>query len=341
MPATPGMPNLFIVGAPKSGTTSLYEWLKGHPDIFMSPFKEPCYFARDLAWEKSGYYLRHGADRERYLGLFADAGAAARRGEASTRYLYSREAPRLIADETADPRIVAMVRNPIDMIASLHAHKVAAGTEDLDLRGALAAEDDRRQGRRIPNNSNPRLSTYRDRARFGEQLARWLEVFGPERVKVLVLEQVIPDPAPEFGALLDFLDVDPEYRPESFAAHNPAHGSRGGPIGSLARSRVVQFAAWRLVPRVLGEARTLELVRRVVQSPVLRRKSARAAVPPDLRRQLEGELAEDVELVSKLVGQDLGALWFGSSDAADAPSATTGVSQPARPTPGRAGSRGT
>jgi hypothetical protein len=90
-------PNLFIVGAPKCGTTSLYEWLKGHPDIHMSPFKEPCYFARDLAWEESGYYLRHGVDRARYLELFEDAGAATRVGEASTRYLYSRDAPLFIS----------------------------------------------------------------------------------------------------------------------------------------------------------------------------------------------------------------------------------------------------
>ena len=121
-------PNLFIVGAPKSGTTSLYEWLKEHPDVYMSPFKEPCYYARDLVWEQSGYYLRYGVDRDRYARLFDDAGAARRVGEASTRYLFSRDAPRLIAAETEDPRIVVLVRNPVDMIASLHAHKVASGT---------------------------------------------------------------------------------------------------------------------------------------------------------------------------------------------------------------------
>lgn len=328
----PRLPNTFIVGAPKSGTTSLYEWLRGHPDVFMSPFKEPCYFSRDLAWEESGYYLRYRVDRERYLALFRDAGDAERVGEASTRYLFSRDAPQLIAAEAPDPRIVVMVRNPVDMIASLHAHKVAGGSEDLtNLAEALDAEDDRRAGRRIPRDSNPKLSTYRDRARFGEQLVPWLDAVGRDRVCVLVLEQVMADPATHFAALLDFLGIDPTYRPSTFAVHNPAHGSRGGPIGRLARSRAVQLVAWRLVPRLLGEARTLELVRRVVQSPLLRGRSSKSSVPADLRSRLEAELAPDVELLSTLLGQDLKSLWFGTG------AAGTRTAEPARSLPGRAG----
>ena len=325
------LPNLFIAGAPKSGTTSLYEWLRGHPEIFMSPFKEPCYFSRDLAWEESGYYLRYGIDRARYLALFDGAGPAKRLGEASTRYLYSTDAPLLIAAEVPDPRIVVLVRNPVDLVASLHAHKVASGTEDLvQLADALEAEGDRRAGRRIPPNSNPRLSTYRDRARFGEQLVRWFDVFGRSGVHVQVLEQVMADPAMHYRAILEFLDVDPTYRPPSFDVHNPAHGSRGGPIGSLARSRPVQFAAWRVLPRVLGEARTLELVRRIVQSPMLRRKASREEVAAGLRRQLEVEFEPDVRLLSSLLGQDLTALWFGgSTEGSDRPEPAPSIPGPA------------
>lgn len=308
------LPNLFIVGAPKSGTTSLYEWLRHHPQVFMSPFKEPCYYARDLAWEPSGYYLRYGVDRDRYLELFAEADGARRVGEASTRYLYSKDAPALIAAEAEDPRIVVMLRNPVDMIASLHAHKLAGGSEDLpDLADAIAAEDDRRQGRRIPRDSNPRLSTYTDRARFAAQLEPWLEAFGPERVRVLILEDVVADPATAFRELLEFLGVDPAYQPPSFAAHNPVHGARGGVLSRLARSRPVQLVAWRLLPRLLGEARTLELTRRVVQSPLLRRKASKAEVPADLRRRLEIQLEPDVRRLSDLLGRDLVARWFASA----------------------------
>jgi Sulfotransferase family len=306
------MPDLFIVGAPKCGTTSLYEWLKDHPEIHMSPFKEPCYFARDLALETSGYYFRYGEDRERYLALFSEAGPAKRLGEASTRYLYSKDAPGLIAAEASDPRIVVMLRNPVDMIASLHAHKLGSGTEDLaDLGDALAAEDERREGRRLPGNSNPLLSTYTDRAMFGEQLARWFDVFGRERVRVMIFEDVVRSPEAHFASLLEFLDVDPAYRPATFAAHNPAHGSRGKIAGAIARSRPVQFAMWRLVPLVIGDVRTLELTRRLAQGRLVRRPIAgKAEVPVELRRRLEAKLTPDVERLSGLLHYDLVSRWF-------------------------------
>jgi hypothetical protein len=139
------------------------------------------------------------------------------------------------------------------------------------------------------------------------------------------------DPDPHFGATLEFLGVDPTYRPASFAVHNPAHESRGGPIGSLARSRLVQFAAWRVLPRAIGEARALELARRVVQSPLLRRTSSRPGVSPEVRQRLEAEFAPDVQLLSKLLDQDLAALWFGASAMGSRPPGTV------PPVPGRAG----
>ena len=132
-------PDLFILGAPKSGTTSLYEYLKGHPEVFMSVVKEPCYFSRDLALDDSGNFLVFGRDEKHYFDLFNDAGDAKRVGEGSTRYLYSNDAPALILEAQPNPFAIAMLRNPVDMIQSLHAHKLAAGTEDEpDFEKALA-----------------------------------------------------------------------------------------------------------------------------------------------------------------------------------------------------------
>jgi hypothetical protein len=306
------IPDLFIVGAPKSGTTSVYEWLKGHPEVYMTPVKEPCYYSRDLAADKTGNFLRYDVDRDRYVALFEDAGDAKRIGEASTRYLFSKDAPRLIADEQPRAHIVALLRNPVDMIASLHAHKLAGGTEDLPrLEDALAAEDDRRNGKQIPRDSNPYLATYRDRARFGEQLARWFDVFGPDRVHVIVFEEMVGDPALHFRRLLEFLEVDPEYQPEAFSAHNPAHGARGGLVRAIGRSRPVQFLAWRALPRLIGDSRTRELSRRIGHSKLQRRPAERAAVSRELRERLEAELAPDVARLSELLGRDMASVWFG------------------------------
>jgi len=307
------VPDLFIVGAPKSGTTSLYEWLKGHPQVFMTPVKEPCFYARDLARDKSGNFLRYDTDRERFLALFDHAGDAARAGEASTRYLFSRDAAALIAKDQPGARIIAVLRNPVDMIASLHAHKLAGGTEDLaDFEDALASEDDREAGRRIPRDSNPLLATYRDRARFGEQIARWFEAFGQDQVFVILFEELVREPSTHFRRLLEFLEVDPTYQPPSFAAHNQAHDSRGGLVRSLARTRPVQFATWRVLPTLIGDGRTRELSRRLGHSKLRRRTAQRADVPEELRRRLEAEFAPDVARLSELLGRDVASVWFGS-----------------------------
>jgi hypothetical protein len=305
------IPDLFIIGAPKSGTTSLYEYLKGHPQVFMSVVKEPCYFSRDLALDDSGNFLVYGRDEKLYYDLFEDAGDAQRAGEGSTRYLYSTDAPALIHDVSPDAHVIAMLRNPVDMIHSLHAHKLAAGTEDEpDFEKALAQEADRHAGRSIPKHSNRRLATYRDRAMFAEQLPLWFDTFGGDRVHVGILEDMVRDPAAEFRKVLEFLDVEATWQPESFAAHNTAHGARSMLIRRALNGRIPQWLAWRALPRLIGDTRTRGLVRDFRHSWFHRKKIDKGALSPELRRRLEDEFMPDVTKLSQMLGRDFGALWF-------------------------------
>jgi hypothetical protein len=325
-------PNLFIVGAPKSGTTSLYEYLKGHPQVFMSAVKEPCYFATDLAFDRSGNFLVYERDAALYQELFADAGDAQLVGEGSTRYLYSHSAPALIHRASPDARIIAMLRNPVDMIQSLHAHKLAGGTEDLaSLEEALDAEADRAAGRRLPEFSNPKLATYRDRARYGEQLPRWFDEFGRDRVRVIIFEDMVRDTPGEFRALLEFLGVDPTYAPESFMAHNAAHGTRSPLVRRLVRGRVAQWLAWGVLPRIIGATRTRSMAQRFGHSRMNRRTVPRGKLTPELRRRLEDDFTPDVARLSSLLGRDMSQLWFGrpvsgSAGAVPEPAAAHAVS---------------
>jgi hypothetical protein len=279
--------------------------------------KEPCYYSRDLASDKSSNFLRYGTDRARYLALFDGADSERRVGEASTRYLYSKEAAALIKADSPDARVIALLRNPVDFIASLHAHKLAGGTEDLEsLSDALDAEADRHAGKRLPRDSNPHLATYRDRARFGEQLPRWIDTFGRDRVKVIIFEEMVAEPARHFRDVLEFLGVDPSYAPEAFSTHNPAHGSRGGVARAVLRSAPVQFLAWRMLPAVLGDVRTRALARRFAHSKVRRTAAPRAQVSAELRARLEAEFASDVARLSEILGRDMNAFWFGGTTAA-------------------------
>ena len=311
-------PDLFIIGAAKCGTTSLYNYLSGHPDIYMSPDKEPGYFAPDLASDATREALRYGRDLERYLGLFADAGQARRLGEASVRYLRSEQAPQLIHDFQAEPFVVVMIRNPVDMVYSLHGQRFAEGGEDLaDFAEALSAEADRRKGRRIPRGAkNPRLTTYLDRARFGQQLPRWFDTFGRERLHVIVLEDFVRDQRAEFRRLLEFLDVDPDYLPVDFQRHNPSHAPRSATVRAILNAQAPRGPIRRLIPQDVRDGLRRQIIRRI---RMLNRKPVkRPPLSPELRRRLEVEFMDDVLLTSELLGRDLAGQWFGARPAAPA-----------------------
>jgi len=307
----PRRPDLFIVGAPKAGTTSLYEYLKGHPQVYMSPVKEPFYFAPDVVVGPRTRF-RHDRDEDGYLALFAEARDETRLGEASTNYLASRVAPSLIRQFQPAARIVAMLRNPVEMIHALHNERVSHGVEPItDFAAALAADADRIEGRRLPDGTTSLGAVYVDTGRYGEQLARWIEEFGRDRVHVMIFDDFVADTAGSFRRLLEFLEVDPEYRPDSFAVHNPSHRLRGGPIRAVVESRIARWGVRRLLPRLVGHSTTVRLTRSFRHSRLNRRQVARSSVPSRLRRQLEEELAADIVRLSDLLSRDLSALWFG------------------------------
>src|SRR6185436_3306607 len=136
-------PDFFIVGAFKAGTTALYEYLRVHPQIFMSVPKEPMYFGADL----TPRYRRMTEDE--YLALFRDARPNQHAGEASPWYLYSTSAAAEINDFALDGRVIIMLRNPVDVMYSQHSQLVFNQREDLaDFGAALDAEPDRLAGHR-------------------------------------------------------------------------------------------------------------------------------------------------------------------------------------------------
>ena len=162
-------PDLFIVGAPKCGTTALNEYLRAHPDIYIPLVKELHFFGQDLTFR----FTPRISERE-YLQLFVPGRAASRLGEASVRYLQSRTAAREIRAFSPTAHIIAMLRNPVDMMHAMHSELCFSGMEDiLSFEAALDAEEARMRGERIPPGTNvPEMLYYRTSARFTEQLER-------------------------------------------------------------------------------------------------------------------------------------------------------------------------
>ena len=199
-------PSLFILGAPKSGTSTLYELLRRHPDIYLPASKiEPHYFARDIA-----LHQRH-PDLKSYLSLFSEAPEGAVIGEASTWYLYSKDAVRNILEFNPDAKCIVMLRNPVDMAHSMHAFNLVKFHEDVaDFGEAWSLQAERRAGRRLPAGvTDPSFVQYFDACALASPVERALSLLGPGRVQFHVFEDFLSDPAASTGRILRFLGLEP------------------------------------------------------------------------------------------------------------------------------------
>src|SRR5665213_738712 len=181
-PSDGRVPDFFIVGHHKSGTTALYRMLRGHPQIFMPTLKEPKFFASDLpARLEPPVAGRLPATLEEYLALFAPAAPEQRAGEASPSYLRSHTAAGLIAELQPDARIIAIFREPASFVRSMHLQLVQSHVEsEKDLAKALANEEVVRQGKE--------MRRYSDHVRYVEQLERYSALFPAEQMLVLIYD---------------------------------------------------------------------------------------------------------------------------------------------------------
>jgi hypothetical protein len=290
-------PDFFIVGAPKCGTTALYTYLAAHPGIFMSPVKEPYHFCGDL---RLG--LPRIADRDDYLALFASARAEQLAGEASVWYLYSTKAARSIREFNPAAKIVAILRSPVDMLFSLYGHYRFSGMEPLDtFEDALAAENDRRAGRRLPSRRDVRETLlYRDVARYSAQLQRYFDEFGRDRVHVILFDDIRARPAVAYRETLEFLGADPTFMPE-FRIVNQARQPRNSALhGLLSKAMPPGLQA---VTRRMPAMRGLRTWLRRMNTKRGPRKSLATATHAALQRELRGEICA----LEKLIGRDLSA----------------------------------
>ena len=291
-------PDVFIVGAFKAGTTAMYEYLRAHPQVFMSVPKEPMYFGADL----TPRYRRMTEDE--YLKLFDAAQPDQRAGEASPWYLYSASAAREIRDFNDGASPIVMLRNPVDVMYSQHSQLVFNQREDLtDFAAALAAEDDRRAGRRIPANAiRPEALFYRHSVRFAEQVQRYFDVFGRDGVHVIVFDDLVADPRAVLRTTLEFLGVDPAVEVDT-SARNANRTARSGRF-----SRMV-FAPPRRLRGAYGALRRVPFAHRV-RDVLVTANSQEAKRPPmdaALRRELTIEFAPQVAALGELIGRDLAA----------------------------------
>lgn len=296
-------PNFFIVGAAKSGTTSLYEYLRQFPEVFLPDVKEPVYFGSDLDFDKRLCARKTIHNLEEYLKLYANAGKYPLRGDATVWYLYSKTAAREIQEFDSQAKIVILLRNPVDVMPALHSEFLWDCNEDIpDFAEAIKAQDARRRGERLgPTTHFPQGLLYEEVVSFADQVERYFQVFGKENVHVVVLDDVIQATADTYRSVADYLGLDPNFQPElgHYNARKPTQ-----------LRRINQFFAARpglrrlLFSNILSQTAkryAIEVATRLLGP----KNGAKKKIDPELRRELQSRLRSDVERLGELLDRDL------------------------------------
>jgi hypothetical protein len=208
-PANELLPNFLIVGAAKAGTTSLYEYIRQHPDIFMpSRVKEPGYFRNPIeSWVPAMSF-------EAYLDLFKEGSGKKAIGEASTPYLTSEESPELIRSTLGDVKIIIVLRNPAKRAFSLYLYNLMNGWEGEDTFEKALDKEPLRLKKPMPH-----VFYYFHSGLYFQQVKRYIDTFGRDRVMVYLFEDLVKRPLPICKEVFDFLNIDSRFTP-TIEVHN-------------------------------------------------------------------------------------------------------------------------
>lgn len=318
---------VFFVGAPRCGTTSLAKYLRGHPQACLSRPKEPHFFAmRDLRALPKEELRR--VVRDNYVErFFPHRQGSPVLAEGSVSYLYAPEQLEPVLRLWPNAKFVICVRNPLQMVPSLHQRHFVNGDETLkNFEQAWALVAERRSGRQIPRSClDPRFLDYWEAGNLGKHVDKFLSLIGRDRCMISVFDDLKADPQAEYRRMLDFIGL-PDDGKDVFERHAESKDCRIPWLQRLLQ-RPPRFALGLLDSDDLHNPRFAETV-----GPFLRkaldlrtaildwneipaeRRSIDAAVIDEMRTMYH----DDVALLSKLVGRDL-SHWLQPERPASAP----------------------
>lgn len=293
-------PNFFIAGAPKCGTTALYEYLRSHPQIFMPDLKEPHFFSDDLIT----YHYVNSLDE--YIGLFAEATPQQSRvGEASASYLLSSAAIPAIRNFNPNARIIAMFRNPVDVVHSFHSQLLYWSEEtEPDFERAWHLQERRRRGIDVPRTCRePFWLQYHDVGRFGTQAQRLLSVFPADQVKMILFDDFSASPQRTYEEVIDFLGISPDQRTE-FPRVNENKRARLTWLKDFYRKPPpFLLQAYRHLKETAVGKYAIELKEWIIDFNTARER--RPPLSPAFRTELVETFRDEVTLLSRILGRDL------------------------------------
>lgn len=292
------LPDFFVIGVPKAGTTALHVALARHPQLFLSRVKEPKFFMCDGPPPTRGgpgdakSFRERIWRREEYEALFDGAPEGTLRGESTPFYLYDRDAQRRLHDAVPNARLIALLRDPIERAHSNWAHLWSAGLEPQgDFVAACMLEQRRAKA------GWATFWRYLDLGRYGEQLQRLYERFPRDQVLLLRYRQLRDEPAKTLDEICAFLGVETGVIASVPAENVTTHASaswRNRMLSSLLRAGA---ALERHLPEPWWRHGEAALSRRL-QTEQRRRQP----LTLDQRVALVPHFADDIRLLEKLTG---------------------------------------
>ena len=295
--------NFFMVGAPKTATTAISQYLRGHTQVFMCDPKEPYFFSSDVG--PSPY----AKNSRQYLDLFS--GVSQQHtvvAEASAAYLMSAEACQNIYDFNPHAKILVTLRNPVDLVFAWHSEMLYAGEEsERDFERAWALQEQRARGESLPTLcTRPLLLQYEKVGLLGMGLKKFMERFGRSQVSWIVFDDFKADPRAEYRKLLEFLDLPIEL-PNHFPKVNGSKQHRLPLLGRSVRYLRQRFAnPINLAYGALG-VHTSGLMGHL--DKLNTKKVDRPTGHVDFRNHLKAVFRDDVKLLESLIDRDLGG-WY-------------------------------
>jgi len=282
-------PNFFIVGTSKAGTTSLYEYLKQVPGIFMSPRKEPYFFVNDVLSDDSTNPVQN---REEYLDLYNNVNDEDAIGESSL-YLWYPEAPKLIHEVVPHARIIIILRDPINRAFSHYAMLLRDGIVKISFHEALMALKSKIE------NKNRDVPHYLKISFYSNDVKRFIDVFGREQVKILFFEKFVQNEKITIAEVLQFLGISYDVNNLKIRKHNPASVPRTAFTKLILNSNLIS----KISRNLFSDSLKIKLIDRLL---------FKETVPPKLssehKKLLRQFYQEDVEKLQKILSCELP--WF-------------------------------
>jgi hypothetical protein len=280
------IPNFLIIGAQKSGTTSLYYYLNQHPEIFMVPDKELHYFTY-LDDENHKYYLTE----VQYIRQFHNGRNFLAVGEASPSYLYSEKAPARIKDINPEMRLIAILRNPVERAYSNFLHNRRRGKEPIeDFEKVIHLEE-----KRIKDGWDFSYH-YVAKGFYFKQLSHYLDVFDKQQLKVVLLDDLRENSLGTICELFDFLQVDNNFAPDLSARHNTSGIAKNKYLG-----RSLAFLqSFSILNKLIKKVFPIEIREKLKTSIYKHPHMSEVA-----RLTLEEVYREDVIQLQSLINRDL------------------------------------